>query len=309
MRPDSKPESSKTHPRQSSVVSLLSGWAQQGVQSYFATQRILLDLTLRQNASVMHILRERLSDPQHSPTTLLTELASEGTSNLIEAHKVLLGLVEQQNEIVLNGVKERVGESSAALAMTDLLRRGFGTVVEMQQEFLKIADKQTRNWVEAAKSGKALKSDVLVDLAREAMDNIVLAEKKFLDVVAEETAKATTGKHTGASKKIKKTKVTELAQQATESFINAQKKLFDVAGRQMNVNLKAASRTMDIAGPLPLIPFSDLTREGVRTFVDAQKALMNAVAKPHNGAHVTTRAKGRARAGRAKATHAVHATA
>ena len=42
------------HPRESSFISLLSGWAQQGVQSYFATQRILLDLAMRQNASVIH---------------------------------------------------------------------------------------------------------------------------------------------------------------------------------------------------------------------------------------------------------------
>ena len=49
----------------------------------------------------------------------------------------------------------------------------------------------------------------------------------------------------------------------------------------MNVNLKAASRAMDIAGPLPLMPIGDLTRDGVKTFVDAQRALMEAVTKTH----------------------------
>jgi len=299
MRQDTKPESSRTHPRESSFISLLSGWAQQGVQSYFATQRILLDLTLRQNASVMHVLQERLSDPHHSPTTLLAELASDGTSNLMEAQQVLLDLAKQQNEIVMSGVKERVGTSSPAIALTDLLRRSVGAVVEMQQEFLKIADKQTQNWMYAAKAGKALKNDALVTLAREALENVVQAEKKFLDIVAEETSRATGGKHiTGTSKKLKKTKLTELAQQVTESFIDAQKKLFDLAGRQMYMNLKAAGRTIDIAGPVPIIPFSDLTREGVKTFVDAQKALMNAVAKPHNGHKPAKPYAGKKRAGR-----------
>lgn len=47
-----KSESPRTHHGESSFVSLLSGWAQQGVQSFFATQRILLDLAMRQNASL-----------------------------------------------------------------------------------------------------------------------------------------------------------------------------------------------------------------------------------------------------------------
>lgn len=284
MREDETP---RTHPRESSFISLLSGWAQQGVQSYFATQRVLLDLVMRQNASVMHILRDRLSDPQHSPATLMTELASEGMSNLMEAQRVLLSLTQQQNEIVMGGVKERVGDSSAALAMTDFLRRTVDTVVEMQHKFLKIADKQTREWIETANTGKGFKKDALIELAREAMDNFVHAEKQFLDVVADEAAKATRAQHGDGARKTKKTQITELARQATESFIDAQKKLVDVAGQQVNANLKTASKTIDVMGPLPILPFSDLTREGVKSFVEAQKALMEVMTKPHNGSKAT----------------------
>src|SRR6185437_6419075 len=92
-------ESSRTHSGESSFVTLLSGWMQQGVNSFFATQRILLDLAMRQNASVMHLLRERLADPHHSPAAILTELAGEGMSNFIEAQKVLLNLAQEQNQI------------------------------------------------------------------------------------------------------------------------------------------------------------------------------------------------------------------
>ncbi|MBZ5720191.1 MAG: hypothetical protein LAO03_07395 [Acidobacteriia bacterium] len=303
MREEARPETSRTHPRESSFVSLLSGWAQQGVQSYFATQRILLDLAMRQNASVMHVLRERLTDPRHSPATVLTEMVGEGMTNLMEAQQVLLGLAQRQNEIVMTGVKERVGGYAAAEAMTDLLRRNVDTVIEMQQEFLKIADKQTHTLIEGGKTGKVFKGEALVALARQAMENFVRAEKKFLDVIAEETAKATGSKHgNGAGKKLKKTELTELARHATESFIDAQKKLFDVAGRQMNVNLKTASRTMDVLGPLPIVPFTDLTREGVKSFVDAQKALMDAMTKPHNGPkHAAKAHRGKKPA---RATHA-----
>lgn len=283
MREDARPESSRSHPRESSFVSLLSGWAQQGVQSYFATQRVFLDLIMRQNASVMHMMRERLSDAQHSPASLAAELAGEGVTNLVEAQKVLLDLTQRQNEIAMGGVGERIGDSSVAMAMAGLLRRTVETAIEMQQKFLKIADKQAHTWIETAHGGKGIKGDALVEVAREAMDTFVHAEKQFLDVVAEEAAKATNGRH-ATGKKTKRTELTELARQATQSFIDAQKKLVDVAGQQMEANLKTASKTMHVMGPLPLVPFSDLTREGVKSFVEAQKALMEVMTKPHNGA-------------------------
>jgi len=281
----SKVESSRsTHPRESSFVTLLSGWMQQGVNSFFATQRILLDLAMRQNASVMHLLRERLADPHYSPSSILTELAGEGVTNFIEAQKVLLNLAQEQNKIVMTGVKERVGGSAPATAMTDLLRRSVDTFIDMQQEFLKIAGKQTHTWMEAAKTGKAFDGERLIELAREGMENFVHAQKRFLDVIADETGKATGSKHAnGTGKKMKKTEVAELARQATESFVEAQKSLFEVAGRQMNVNLKTASKTMELMRPLPLMPLAELTREGVKSFVDAQKELMGVMLRPRNG--------------------------
>ena len=100
----------ETHPRESSFVSILSGWAQQGVQTFFATQRIMLDLAMRQNANVMHAVREQLSDPHHSPSAILSEVAGEGMTNFIEGQKILLELGKQQNEILMNGVRERVGD-------------------------------------------------------------------------------------------------------------------------------------------------------------------------------------------------------
>jgi hypothetical protein len=291
------------HPRESSFISLLSGWAQQGVQSYFATQRILLDLAMRQNASVIHAVRDRLSDPHHSPTAILTEVAGEGVQNLIHAQQVLADLIQRQNEIVMAGVKERVGGPSIAFAAIDLLRRTVDNAIDMQKEFLKSASKQNHAWLESVKEGKMPKADSLIDFAREAMETFVEAEKKFLDVVAEEATKATSSRREGPAKKQKKTELAELARQATEAYVEAQKKLFDVAGRQMNVNLKAASRAMDIAGPLPLMPISDLTRDGVKTFVDAQRALMEAVTKTHEAK--THAAKKRTRTG--KKAHAAHA--
>jgi hypothetical protein len=275
-----KSESSRTHSRESSFVSLLSGWAQQGVQSFFATQRILLDLAMRQNASLMHSVRQQMSDPHHSPTAILSEVTAEGMSNFIEGQKVLLELGQKQNEILMTGVKERVGEWPPAQAVTDLLRRSVETFIHMQQEFLKIAGKQTHNWIEAAKAGKPYQSEHVVELAREAMENFVKAQKHFMDVIAEETAKATGGRHTNGAKKIKKTELSQLARHATESFIDAQRKLVDVAGRQMNANVKTAGKTLELLRPFPFLPLAELTREGVKSYVDAQKELMEVMVKP-----------------------------
>ena len=287
-----------THPRESSFVSIVSGWAQQGVQTFFATQRVLLDLAMRQNANVMHAVREQLSDPHHSPSAILSEVAGEGMSNFIEGQKILLELGKQQNEILMTGVKERVGGYPAAQAITDLLRRSVETFIHMQQEFLKIAEKQTHTWVEAAKNGKPYQPEHLVELAREGMDNFVKAQKQFLDVIAAETAKATSGKHAEGTKKLKKTELAEIARHTTESFIEAQKKLVDVAGQQMNANVKTAGKTLELLRPFPFLPLAELTREGVKSYVDAQKALMDVMVKPA----VEHKHAGTAKHHRAKAT-------
>jgi hypothetical protein len=280
-----------THPKESSTFSLLSGWAQQGVQTLFATQRILVDLAMRQNASVMQAVRQQLSDPRHSPTAILSDVAEEGMTNFLDGQKVLLELGKQQNEILMTGVKERMGDWPAAHAMADLLRRSVDTFIQMQEEYLKIASKQTRTWVDAAKAGKPYQPEHMVDLAREAMENFVKAQKRFMDVIAEETAKATGGKHTnGAGKKMKQTELSDLARKATDSFMEAQKRLVDVAGRQMDANVKTAGKTLELLKPFPFLPVSELTGEAVKSYVDAQKALMDVMVKPLNGSKTAAKA-------------------
>jgi hypothetical protein len=273
-------ESSRTHPRETSFVSLLTGWAQQGVQSFFSMQRILLDLAMNQNASIVHSVREQLSDPNHSPAAILGEAAGGGVSNFIEAQKVLLDLGQKQNEILMHGVQERIGDWPPAQAATELMRRGVDTFIEMQQEFLKIAGKQTHSWLEAAKAGKPYQSEELVELAREGMEKFVEAQKQFMDVIAQETAKATGGKRSNGARKVKKTEMAVRAREATESFIDAQKKLVDLAGRQMNSNVKTVGKTLELLKPFPFVPLADLTREGVKSYVDAQRALMDAMVRP-----------------------------
>jgi hypothetical protein len=298
-----KTEASRAHASDSSLVSILTGWTQQGVQTFFSTQRILLDLAMRQNANIMHAVRQQLTDTQHSPTTIFSEVAGEGMSNFIEGQKVLLELGKQQNEILMASVEERMGQWPAAQAMTDLLRRSVDTFIRMQEEFLTIAAKQTHTWLDAAKAGKPYQPEHLLELTKEGMESFVKAQKHFLDVVAEETAKATNGRGSHVPKKVKKAELTQLARHATESFIEAQKKLVDIAGKQMNTNAKAAGKTMDLLRPFPFLPLADLTREGVKSYVDAQKALMDTVVK-RTEHHPPARTARRTKKARAKAAAA-----
>ncbi len=238
----------KVHSKDSSVVSLLSVGRSRGHRPFSPTQRILIDLAMRQNAAVMNSVRQQLSDPHHSPTAILSEITGDGVKNFIEGQKVLLDLGKQQNEILMNGVKERIGDRPVAHAVTDLLRRSVETFIHMQEEYLKIAGKQTHAWLESAKAGKPYQPEQLVELTRESMENFVESQKRFLDVIADETAKATSGKHTNGAGK-KRTELAELAQKATESFIDAQKKLVDVAGRQVNAHVKTAGKTLQLLRP------------------------------------------------------------
>ncbi len=268
-------ESSTVHTGDSSFVSLLSGWVQQGVENFFATQRILVDLAMSQNANAMNLVRSRITDSDFCPAAVLTELAGEGMSNFIEGQKLLLNLAQKEYEIVTTGVKERVSGNAAAVAITDLAERGFNTFVEMQLDFLKLASKQTDTWLTAIKAGKGFDTEGLVETAQDAMGTFVHAQKKFLNILAEETSKATTGKE--STRKAKKTELTALAKEATDAFIDAQKKMMDVAGKQVSAQMHAAGQTLNMITPFPFIPIPDLTREGVRTFVNAEKALIDTV--------------------------------
>jgi len=263
--------------REPSAIALLSEWVRQGTESFFATQKILLDLVMRQNARTINAIRGQFSAAASMPATLFTETAGEGVSNFIAAQRVLLQLAQRQNEIVMTGVKERAGGFPPIGPMADLLRRGIDTFIDMQQHFLTIAAKQADVWIDATKQGKPFDGKGLAELARDAVETFVRSQKKFLDVIAEETANLTEGNgHAGG----KKTEITELAREGAEAFIDAQKKLLDVATQQMAVSLKAARKTMDVMNPLPPAALADITRQTVDTFVAAQKALLDVMAKP-----------------------------
>jgi len=278
--------------RPSSPVSVLSQWVRQGTESFFATQKILLDLVMKQNANTIKSIRERISAARAIPVDTVTEVAGEGISNFIAAQRVLLHFAQRENEIIMTGLKERAALPPVA-AMADLYRRGVDTFIDMQQSFLTLAAKRTDAWIDAAKEGHAPKAASLTELAREAMDEFVKSQKKFLDVVAEETSHMMEGTAPKKRGPAKKTELTELGRQAAEAFIDAQKKLLDVAAQQMEVNVKAAKKTVEMIKPLQPVTLADLTRKTVDSLVAAQKALLDVMSKPSHEPAPKGRAAGK----------------
>jgi hypothetical protein len=297
-----------THVNPSSFLTLVSGWVQQGVENVFASERVLVDLAMRKSADAMKSLRDGVSAPEHSPVAILTELAVEGTSSFIEAQRVLLNLAQHENEIVMGGVKERVSAYVPATATADLVRRTVDTFIDMHREFLKITSKQTQDWLEQAGKGKYGGTHA-VDLARESMENFVDAQKKFLDVIAQETSRLTSGKSEKTAHVVKKTELVKLARDPSNAFVEMQKKMLDIAGQQMNVNLKAATRALEVLKPFKLLPMANITGEGVKRFVDAEKAMIDSMIKPRSAAKPKHRVKHAPRPRKTATPHAAHAVA
>ena len=273
----------KTVPaREPSPISTLAGWLRQGTESFFASQRILMDLVMRQNAGTISTLQGRLTDARDIASTAVTEMAGEGISNFIAAQRVVLNLAQRQNQILTTVVKERAPASAPLGAVTELLSRGVDTVIDMQQHFLSLAARQADEWIDSTKKGEPFEGIHLTALAREGMETFVRSQKKFLDALAEETAHATGKETNGHAYTAKRTELTELARQSAEAYIDAQKKLLDVVTQQLKVNAKTTGEAIEAINPVPTETLSELARHTVDGLVEYQQALLNLVVKtPH----------------------------
>src|ERR1700690_3182871 len=113
-----------TAAQSSTPVSILANWARQGMESFVATQKILLDLTAQQNSLALGFVRERVNFSPLRPLTGMVELAGQGLAGFVAAQKILLDLAAEENALVLYGVRDGLALSGTAAAMTDAMREG-----------------------------------------------------------------------------------------------------------------------------------------------------------------------------------------
>jgi hypothetical protein len=277
---------------------MLAGWLKQGTESFFASQRILMDLVMRQNAHSIGAFQGRLVEARDIATSAVTEMTGEGISNFIAAQRVLLNLAQRENEILTTVVKERIGGPAPVAAVTDLFSRGVETVIGMQQHLLTLAARQADEWIDATKSGEPFGGLQLTALARESMETFVRSQKKFLDVLAEETAHATGAETNGKSHIGRKTELAELARQSAEAYIDAQKKLLDVAAQQLKVNAKTAKEAIGAMNLLPAETVGELVRHTMEGLVESEKDLLNLMVKLPREATKTHASESPAKPGR-----------
>jgi len=264
-------------------------------------QKILLDFTAQQNALVMGMVRERLSEPRLRPDLAIAKIADKGVKNITAAGKIVLGFAAGEAALVADGVKEGLRLPAAARAVTDVVRHRVDAFIDLQKCLLDAAAKQTHELAESYREGKGwMVGASVAELARQAIENFVETEKKFLNFVAQELTAATKGGKDGHHPA---RNLTQLAREGVEKYIDAQRKLLDLAIDQLESTGKAASERLDVVRKEARTSFGELTEKSIRNLVTAQKSLMDLAVKPGKAHAVeATRKTPRARA-RGKKQH------
>ncbi|MGO9273302.1 MAG: hypothetical protein ACLQOO_24210 [Terriglobia bacterium] len=265
-----------------SPVSELAGWARQGVESFVAAQKILLDVTARQNALVIGMARERLSKARSRPGATIAKVADKGVENFTAAGKILLGLAAGEITLVADGVKEGMRLPEVAGTVADVARHRVDTLIDMQKRLLDAAAEQTHALAESYREGKGLRPGASVArLARRAIEGFVEAEQKFLDLAAHEVTAATKAGKQGRKPAEDRSKVlTQLAREGVEKYIDAQKKVLHLAVEQMEFTSQATGERLEAALKEARASWDEVTVRSMWNLVMARKSLMDLPIKP-----------------------------
>ncbi len=266
-----------------SATSHVAGWARQGIESFVAAQKILLDLAAQENALVIGMVRERLPKPSFRPGDSFARIADKSVENFTAAGKVLLDLAAGETAVVVDGVKQGLRLPVVASAAADLVRHRVDTFIDMQKHMLDVARNHTHAVAESYQEGKGLMAGTrMAEMVRQGIEGFVEAEKKFLDLVAQEvTAVTKEGKKDGKPARDRFKVFTELAREGVEKYIEAQKKLLHLAIDQLeSVGEAAAEGKKEVVRKEPRTSWAELTEKSVRNLVTAQKSLMDLAVKP-----------------------------
>ena len=140
---------------QASPGGVLTGWARQGVQSFVAAQKILLDLAAQENALLIGMVRERLNKPDFRPGASMAGIAESGVKNVAAAGKILLDLAAGETALAVDGIKEGFRLPQAAGVMADVVRHRVDTFVELQKHLLDATAEQAHLMAESYRDGEA----------------------------------------------------------------------------------------------------------------------------------------------------------
>jgi len=270
---------------ETSPSGLMTGWARQGVQSFVAAQKILMDLAAQENALLLGMLREGLSMPGKRVGTSIAGIAEKGVENLTAAGKILLDLAAEETAIAVDGVKEGLRLPASAGAVAEVVRHRVGTLVEMQKNLLDATAEHAHAAAESYREGeKVLAVAHVADLARRGIEEFVATEKKFLDLAAEEVGAATKGEKRGQKPHKDRVEVlTNMAREGAEKYIDTQKKLLDLAIEQLEETAKATKGHREAARKEAQRSWGELTEKSMKNIMSAEKSLLDLAVKPMKG--------------------------
>ena len=285
--------------------SLMASWARQGVQSFVAAQKIIMDLAAQENALLIGMLRERLSKPGGQFRASMVGVAEKGVKNLASAGKILLDFAADETALTVDGVKEALRLPAPAGAMAEVVRHRVGTFVEMQKSLLDVAADQVHAMAESYREGeKLITAAHVAELARRGIEGFVENEEKFLDLASQEVSVAAKGERRGGKAPRERMEVlTEMAREGGEKYIAMQKKLLELAIEQFEQTAKATKEHKDGSSKEAAhSAWGELTEKSMHNFVAAEKSLLNLAVRPNRGvARETGKAGPRARGSRVRA--------
>jgi hypothetical protein len=270
----------KKAPRAAPPASLLVGWARQGMGSFMAAQRILLDLAAQENALLLGMAREQFGKDGFQPAAMLMGMADTGMKNFTTAGKILLDLAAGETEMMVEGVKEVLPLPAGAGAMADVVKHRVDTLIGLQKELLDAAEEQTRAVAKSVRDGDGMHAMThAAELARRGMEGFVESEKKFLDLAAHAVTTAAKGGKGNAKAPRDRMKVlTGMVKEGAEKYMGAQKKLLEMTLEQMETMGKVEHKK---TGPKEgKSVWADLTEKSVKNVVTAEKSLLELAMKP-----------------------------
>jgi hypothetical protein len=273
----------KKAPHVASPANLLTDWARQGVQSFVAAQKILMDLAAQENALLIGMAKEGFSKPGARLGASVAGIAEKGVENLATAGKILLDLVADETALAVDGVKEGLRLPAPAGAMAEVARHRVDTFIDMQKNLLDATADQAHAVSESYREGERLRAaGHVTELARRGIEAFVESEKKFLDLAVQEMSAATKGdKRTHKPPRDRMEILTKVAREGAEKYIETQRKLLELAVEQLEDTAKASRQQLKERARKEALPsFRELTEKSMKNFVSAEKSLLDLAAKP-----------------------------
>lgn len=267
----------------------LATWIRQGVESFVAAQKILLDLTAQQNALAIGILRERVRLPRFQPRSMLMSIADQSVSGITGAGRILLDLAAGETAVVTDGLKDLFQLGPGTSAVADVIRYRAETFIEMQRKLLDGVAGQMHSVAESYHDGKGLAGGASAgELARQALKGFVDTERKFLDLISGEINTLSEGGKPARKVPRDRSRVlAQLARDAVGQYIDAQKKLLDLTIQQFETGTRAANQRTEAARAASReateqarTSLTELAQKSAKNLIAAERSLLDVAMKP-----------------------------